>query len=52
MKPDTKHFKLNMPSDLMIALKEIAVRESRSMTAQINLMLRKQVEADQGTAQK
>lgn len=49
MKPEKKHFKLNMPADLMDRLKEIAVRESRSVTSQVNLMLRKQVEADEAT---
>jgi hypothetical protein len=52
MQTNTRQFKLNMPLDLMDSLKEIAVRESRSVTAQINLMLRKQVEADQASAQK
>lgn len=50
MKSDTKHFKLNVPSDLMERLKQIASRESRSVTAQINLMLRKQVEAEDASA--
>lgn len=45
MKPDTKHFKLNAPADLMDKLKEIANHESRSVTAQVNLMLRRQIEA-------
>lgn len=49
MKPETKHFKLNAPVDLMEKLKEIAERESRSVTAQMNLMLRKQVESDATT---
>lgn len=50
MKPDTKHFKLNVPADLMEKLKEIAQRESRSVTSQMNLMLRKQVEAEDAKA--
>lgn len=45
MKAETKHFKLNAPADLMEKLKKIAAGESRSVTAQVNLMLRKQVEA-------
>lgn len=49
MKPETKHFKLNVPADLMMKLKEIALRESRSVTAQVNLMLRRQVEADEAS---
>lgn len=49
MEPKTKHFKLNVPADLMEKLKEVAVRESRSVTSQINLMLRKQVEAEHAT---
>lgn len=51
MKPDTKHFKLNVPSDLMAKLKSIAAREARSVTAQMNLMLRKQVEAEEAATQ-
>ncbi len=47
MKPDTRHFKLNVPTDLMERLREIALRESRSVTAQINLMLRAQVALDE-----
>lgn len=47
MKPDKTQFKIAMPTDLMEKLKEIAVRESRSVSAQMNLMLRKQVEADE-----
>ncbi|MBR9841440.1 MAG: hypothetical protein GYB50_26840 [Rhodobacteraceae bacterium] len=52
MQAKTKHFKLNVPSDLMVKLKEISERECRSVTSQINLMLRKQVEAEEATAQK
>ena len=52
MKPDTKHFKLNVPSDLMAKLKDIAAREARSVTSQMNLMLRRQVEAEEASAQK
>ncbi|WP_172327841.1 Arc family DNA-binding protein [Mangrovicoccus sp. HB161399] len=47
MKADTKHFKLNLPTDLLDQLREIAGHECRSVTAQIVLMLRKQIEADQ-----
>ena len=47
MENDRKHFKLNVPSELMEKLKSVALRESRSVTAQINLMLRKQVEAEE-----
>lgn len=47
MKPGHTHFKLNVPVDLMGKLKGVADRESRSVTAQINLMLRKQIEADE-----
>ncbi|MFN3312562.1 MAG: hypothetical protein ACK46Q_03745 [Hyphomonas sp.] len=50
MKPNTKHFKLNVPADLLDTLKQIAMRESRSVTAQINLMLMKQAQAE-GAAQ-
>lgn len=49
MKPDTRHFKLNLPADLLATLKQIAARESRSVTAQVNLMLRKQAEAETST---
>ncbi|BBU58500.1 hypothetical protein KU6B_47650 [Mameliella alba] len=52
MKAEKKHFKLNVPADLMEKLKEIAEREARSVTSQINLMLRRQVEAEEATAQK
>lgn len=52
MKTETKHFKLNVPSDLMVKLTGIAAREARSVTAQINLMLRRQVQAEEATAQK
>lgn len=45
MNLETKPFKLNVPAELMEKLKEIAKRESRSVSAQMNLMLRKQVEA-------
>jgi hypothetical protein len=45
-------FKLNVPEPLMERLKEIARRESRSVTAQMNLMLRRQVEAEDLAAQK
>lgn len=37
MKPETRHFKLNVPADLLETLKQIAARESRSVTAQVNL---------------
>lgn len=47
MKPEVHPFKLNVPINLMDAIKTIAVRESRSVSAQMNLMLRKQVEADE-----
>ena len=46
MKPQTTAFKLNVPDELLENLREIAARESRSVTAQINLMLRRQVEAE------
>ena len=46
MKPETTSFKLNVHTDLMVKLKEIALRESRSVSAQMNRMLRAQVEAD------
>lgn len=52
MKPETHSFKLNVHKDLMMKLKEIALRESRSVSAQMNLMLRRQVEAEEATAQK
>lgn len=45
MKTEMTPFKLNVPADLMVKLKEVAAGESRSVTAQVNLMLRKQVEA-------
>lgn len=51
MKAEVHSFKLNVPTDLMAKLKEIATRESRSVSAQMNLMLRRQVEAEE-TAQK
>lgn len=47
MKTDNHSFKLNVPLDLMDMLKQIARRESRSVTAQMNLMLRKQAEAEE-----
>lgn len=47
MKPETKHFKLNVPTDLMEKVKDIALREARSVTAQINVMLRRQVETEE-----
>ncbi|WP_158275163.1 hypothetical protein [Thioclava sp. NG1] len=47
MKVEVQPFKLNVHKDVMVKLKEIAVRESRSVSAQMNLMLRKQVEADE-----
>lgn len=49
MKPDKAHFKIAMPADLMAALKAIAVRESRSVSAQMIRMLRKQVQAEETT---
>lgn len=51
MKSEIRQFKLNVPTALFDALKEIAVRESRSVSAQVTLMLREKVEADQ-SAQK
>lgn len=48
MKAEVKPFKLNVPADLMEMLKDIARRESRSISAQMNLMLRKQVGAAAG----
>lgn len=47
MKPESHPFKLNVPQDLMTTLKHIAARECRSLSAQMNLMLRKQVEAEE-----
>lgn len=47
MKAETKHFKLNVPADLMEKVKEIALREARSVTAQMNLMLRRQVDSEE-----
>lgn len=49
MKTEHHSFKLNVPMDLMQKLKEIAERESRSVTSQMNLMLRKQVENETTT---
>lgn len=46
MKPESKHFKLNVPPDLLENLKVLAASESRSMTSQINLMLRRQLTAE------
>lgn len=46
MKIETKQYKMNCPADLMARLKEIAQRESRSVSAQVIRMLRQQVEAD------
>ncbi|WP_323771208.1 hypothetical protein [Antarctobacter sp.] len=47
METENKHFKLNVPIDLYGELKKLAVRESRSMTSQINLMLRRQLGAEE-----
>lgn len=47
MKPEAYPFKLNVHADLMDKLKTVAARESRSVSAQMNLMLRKQIEADE-----
>lgn len=49
MKPEVKSFKINVPADLMDALKAIAARENRSVSAQMNRMLRNQVAADEAT---
>ena len=45
MKP-RHQFKLNLSPDLLVKLKEIAERDSRSVTSLINLMLRRQIEKD------
>lgn len=47
MKTENKHFKLNVPPELLADLKELAVSEGRSMTSQINLMLRQQLASKQ-----
>ncbi len=44
-KTDFTHFKLNIDKDLHEKLKKIAAHEDRSMTAQINRMLREQADA-------
>lgn len=50
MRQPTKSFKLNVPEDLLEKLKDIAARENRSVTAQINRMLSQQVEAHDAAA--
>lgn len=44
MRKEVHQYKFNVPIDLMEKLREISARESRSVSAQMNLMLRKQVE--------
>lgn len=44
---DKRQFKLNMPTDLLDAVRGIAQRESRSVGAQVNVMLRNQIEAEE-----
>ena len=44
---EKEQFKMNVPADLKGKLREIARRECRSLSAQIILMLRRQIEAQE-----
>lgn len=46
MESKSTSFKLNLPLALKEQLHRIAEREGRSVTSQINVMLRQQVKAD------